>query len=102
VLITEALALSEPAQRTLETVYEHGAEGQLAAYDTRILAYFTAAAAEGDPRARVALARIYARGLGVSPDLERAVDLLKATPHEDARRLLRELSPAGIPGSSRP
>jgi TPR repeat protein len=92
VLICEALALSEPAQRLLETVYEQGVAGQLAAYDPRILAYFKTAAAEGAPRARVSLARIYARGLGVPPDLERAVALLKATPHEDARRLLQELS----------
>ena len=102
VLIREALALSEPAQRLLETVYERGVEGQLAAYDPRILAYFKTAAAEGEPRARIALARIYARGIGVPADLERAIALLKATPHEDARRLLQELSSTNAPVSTRP
>ncbi len=96
VLVREALALSEPAQRQLETLYEQG-EGPVAAYDPRILAYFRMAAADGEPRARIALARVYARGLGVPQDVGRAVALLRATPHEDAQRLLQELSPASSP-----
>jgi TPR repeat protein len=102
VLIREACALSEPAQRQLATLYEQGVEGRLPAHDPRILAYFTAAAAEGDPRARIELARIYAGGLGVAPDLERALALLRATPHEDAQSLLRELSAGLGPASIRP
>ncbi|MGH7311752.1 MAG: tetratricopeptide repeat protein, partial [Candidatus Rokuibacteriota bacterium] len=102
VLIREALALSEPAQRQLESVYERGVEGRLPAHDTRILAYFTAAAAEGESRARIELARIYAHGLGVVRDLERALTLLRGTPHEDAQSLLRELSPGLGPASTRP
>ena len=47
VLIREAWALSQPAQRLLETLYEHGVEGQLPAHDARILAYLRSAAAEG-------------------------------------------------------
>jgi Tfp pilus assembly protein PilF len=47
VLIREAAALSEPAQRLLETLYEQGVTGQLAPHDARILAYLEAAAAEG-------------------------------------------------------
>ena len=47
VLIREAGALSEPAQRLLETLYEQGVEGQLPAHDPRILGYFNRAAAEG-------------------------------------------------------
>ncbi len=96
VLIREASALSEPAQRFLEALYEQGVEGQLAAYDERILGYFKSAAAEGQLRPRIGLARFYARGLGVDKDVARAVSLLKATPHEDAQRLLKELS-AGTP-----
>jgi tetratricopeptide (TPR) repeat protein len=46
-LIREAGALSEPAQRLLETLYEQGVEGQLPARDPRILGYFNRAAAEG-------------------------------------------------------
>jgi TPR repeat protein len=96
VLIREALALSEPAQRQLETLYEEG-EGVVAAYDPRILAYFRTAAADGEPRPRLALARAYARGLGVPRDVGRAVSLLRATPHEEAQRLLQELSSPSPP-----
>jgi len=47
VLIREAAALSEPAARQLETLYEQGVNGQLAARDARILDYLQTAAAEG-------------------------------------------------------
>ena len=47
VLIREAAALSEPAARQLETLYEQGVTGQLAARDARILDYLQTAAAEG-------------------------------------------------------
>jgi tetratricopeptide (TPR) repeat protein len=47
VLIREASALSQPALRLLETLYEQGVDGQLTAHDVRILAYLRAAAAEG-------------------------------------------------------
>ena len=52
VLIREASALSEPAQRMLETLYDQGVEGQLPAHDARILAYFKSAAAQGLARPR--------------------------------------------------
>jgi TPR repeat protein len=93
VLLREAAALDEAAQQQLETLYEHGVPGALAAHDPRILAWFQTAAAEGLTRPRIALARVYGRGLGVPQDVPRAVALLRATPHEDARRLLRELTP---------
>jgi TPR repeat protein len=92
-LIREAATLDESAQRRLEALYEHGVPGVLAAYDPRILAWFRTAAAEGLPRPRIALARVYGHGLGVPRDVPRAVALLRATPHEDARRLLEELTP---------
>jgi Tfp pilus assembly protein PilF len=47
ILIREASALSQPAQRLLETLYEQGVDGQLPAHDARILAYLKDAAAEG-------------------------------------------------------
>jgi TPR repeat protein len=93
VLIREAAALDETAQQHLETLYEHGLAGALPPYDTRILAWFQTAAGEGLTRPRIALARVYGRGLGVPKDVPRAVALLRATPHEDARRLLEELAP---------
>jgi tetratricopeptide (TPR) repeat protein len=46
-LIREASALSLPAQRLLETLYEQGVDGRLPAHDARILAYLESAAAEG-------------------------------------------------------
>lgn len=102
VLLREAAALSEPAQRELQALYERGIAGRLAPYDPRILSYFTAASAEGDPRARLTLARIYAEGLGVARDVERALALLRETPHEDAQSLLRELTVGPGPASTRP
>jgi tetratricopeptide (TPR) repeat protein len=47
VLIREAAALSQPALRLLETLYEQGLDGQVPAHDPRILAYLRGAAAEG-------------------------------------------------------
>jgi TPR repeat protein len=94
VLISEARAFSEPAQSLLEDLYYRGAAGQVPAQDGRILDYFRSAADEGQVRARIALAKIYASGLGVPKDTARAINLLKATPHEDAQRLLQEISAA--------
>jgi len=53
-------------------------------------------------RARIVLARLYAGGLGVPKDTARAIALLKSTPHEDAQRLLQEISAAtdAVPPSS--
>ena len=92
VLIREASALSERAQTLLENLYVQGIDSQLIAYDGRILAFFIVSAVEGLPYPRVALARIYARGLGVPQDLNRARGLLKGNHHKDAKRLLREIS----------
>jgi TPR repeat protein len=98
-LISEALAFSEPAQALLEELYYHGAQPQIAPYDARILAYFRTAADEGQVRARITLAKVYAAGLGVPKDTARAISLLKSTPHEDAQRLLQEISiaPEAVP-----
>jgi TPR repeat protein len=93
VLIREAAALDEAAQQQLEIIYEQGLSGALPPYDSRILAWFQTAATEGLTRPRIALAKVYGRGLGVPRDVPRAVALLRATPHEDARRLLQELVP---------
>ena len=101
VLISEALAFGEPAQAILEELYYHGSPGQIAPYDPRILGYFKTAADEGQVRARITLAKLYAAGLGVPKDTARAINLLKSTPHEDAQRLLQEISiaPEAVPPS---
>jgi Tfp pilus assembly protein PilF len=49
VLLREARALSEPAERLLETLYERGVEGKWPPHDARILSFFQSAAAEGRP-----------------------------------------------------
>ncbi len=77
VLIREAYVLHEPSQSLLEKLYEEGIEGQVSPYDVRILNYFQTTAAAGLPRSRLMLARIYAKGLGVSPDGTKAKALLK-------------------------
>jgi TPR repeat protein len=100
VLISEAFAFSEPAQALLEEIYYHGSPSQLPPYDARILDYFRTAADEGQVRARIALAKLYATGLGVPKDTARAISLLKSTPHEDAQRLLQEIS--AVPGAVPP
>jgi TPR repeat protein len=104
VLIREASALSEPAQGALEEIYLRGVDGQVPVHDGRILDHFKTAADEGQPRARIALARCYATGLGVPKDMARAIGLLKGTPHEDAQRLLQELQAASeaAPAPARP
>jgi TPR repeat protein len=91
-LLREAAVLSEPAQKALERLYMDGVEGQLAPYDERILRYFIDSAAEGLPEARLVLARIYANGLGVSKDRNKALALLKGHPQEEGRRLFADLS----------
>jgi tetratricopeptide (TPR) repeat protein len=52
VLIREADALSEPAQRMLETIYVQGVDGHVPAHDATIAAYLESAAAEGRSRPR--------------------------------------------------
>jgi len=103
-LIREASSFSEPAQALLVSLYSHGLRGQQPAHDEKILEYLTIAADEGQVGPRIALARFYAAGLGVPKDLARAIALLKATPHEDAQRLLQELSATGeaVPVPTRP
>ncbi len=92
VLIREASALGEQALLRLERLYEEGRPDTLPPFDSRILRYFQAAAAEGEPGPRRALARIYARGLGVPRDTKKAAALLKGDSHEAARQLLQELA----------
>ena len=92
VLIREAYGLGEPAQTQLQALYEEGIEGQWPAYDPRILSYFKTTAAEGLPRPRIMLARIYVKGWGVAQDLNKAVSLLKGNQEDEAQRLLKEIA----------
>jgi tetratricopeptide (TPR) repeat protein len=92
VLIREGYALSEPAQRQLQALYEEGVKGQMPPYDPRIFSYFKAMAAEGLSGARVMLARIYAKGWGIPQDLDKAASLLRGSEDVEALRLLQEIS----------
>jgi hypothetical protein len=67
VLISEALAFSEPAQALLEDLYHRGAPGQILPHDARILSYFKTAAAEGQARAQRVLQEISAATEAVPP-----------------------------------
>ena len=92
VLLHEAAALSEQAQAQLESLYADGVESQLPPHNGRILEYFQAAAGEGLPYPRLILARIYAKGLGVPADANKALRLLRGNPREDAQALMKELA----------
>ena len=90
-LLAEAYALSEAAQAELARLYENGSDSEPAPYDSRILLCFETTAAEGFPPAQKALARIYAKGLGVSVNRAKALGLLKHLPKQDMRALIDEL-----------
>ncbi|MEP6888505.1 MAG: tetratricopeptide repeat protein [Nitrospirales bacterium] len=92
VLLQEAMALSEPAQAVLETLYQRGVEGELAPYDERIRTFFKMTAEEGVPRPRLVMARVYAHGLGVQQDVKKAKALLKGESSDEAKALLRDIS----------
>ena len=92
VLLQEGMALSEPAQAVLETLYERGLEGKLAPYDERIRMFFKMTAEEGVPRSRLMMARVYAHGLGVQQDVKKAKALLKGESSDEAKALMREMT----------
>jgi TPR repeat protein len=91
-LLTEALALSEPAHERLASLYETGLDQRLAQYDPRILACLQATAADGFIPSKKSLARIYGKGLGLPPDLQKAKALLKGVPKPDAKALLDDIA----------
>lgn len=90
-LLTEAYALSEPAQEKLARLYEDGSETGPSPYDHRILSCMETTASEGFPPAQKALARIYAKGLGVPVNRDKAIGLIKGLPKQDMQVLLDEL-----------
>jgi len=90
-LLAEAYALSEPAQAELARRYEDRSETGLAPYDHRILSCLETTASEGFPPAQKAMARIYAKGLGVPVNRAKAINVLKGVSKQDAQILLDEL-----------
>lgn len=93
VLLREAYALNEISHATLVQLYEQGLDGQLPPHGQWILSYLESTAADGAIPSRMALARIYAKGLGLAPDLARAKSYLKGLPREEVKRLLEDVAP---------
>jgi TPR repeat protein len=91
-LFAEAFALGETANDELARLYETGLDTRLAQFDKRILTCFTTTAADGFIPSKKALARIYGKGLGVTPDVQKAKAMLKALSKQDTKAILEEIS----------
>jgi TPR repeat protein len=92
VLFAETLALGETAHDELARLYETGLDTRLAQFDKRILACFTTTAADGFIPSKKALARIYGKGLGVTPDAQKAKAMLKGLSKQEMREVLDEIA----------
>ena len=92
VLFAEAFALSETAHDELARLYETGLDTRLAQFDKRILTCLATTAADGFIPSKKALARIYGKGLGVTPDLQKAKTMLKGLSKQEAKAVLDEIA----------
>lgn len=90
-LLKEGYALSEGAQVELEKLYDTGWGLHLPPFDKKILACFETTAAEGFPPAKKSLARIYAKGIGIRPDPQKAKAILKGLSKQETKTLLDTL-----------
>ena len=90
VLLREAYALNEIAHAALVQLYEQGLDGQLPPHGQWVMSYLESTAADGFVPSRLALARIYAKGLGLAPDVVKAKSYLKGLPRDDVKRILDE------------
>ena len=91
-LFAEAFALGENAHDELTRLYETGLNSHLAQFDTRILSCFTTTAADGFIPAKKALAHIYGKGLGVTPDMKKAKAMLKGLSRQEIKAALNEIA----------
>lgn len=91
VLLKECAALSEEAHTELAALYETGSLPSLKPFDKRILACFESTAADGFVSAKKLLARIYAKGLGLDPDILKAKATLRDLPKQEVQSLIDEL-----------
>jgi tetratricopeptide (TPR) repeat protein len=92
VLLREAYALNETSHAALVQLYEQGLDGQLPPHGQWIMSYLESTAADGAVHSRTALARIYAKGLGLAPDLARAKGYLKGLPRDEVKQILDEVA----------
>jgi TPR repeat protein len=90
-LLKECYGLSVRAQVELEKLYEIGWDQHPPPFDKTILACFETTAAEGFLPAKKSLARIYAKGLGMPPDTQKAKVMLKGLPKQETKALLDTL-----------
>jgi tetratricopeptide (TPR) repeat protein len=90
VLIKECAALGEVAHTELATLYEAGFVPSLKPFDKRVLACFESTAADGFVPAKKILARIYAKGIGLTIDTSKAKAILKDLPKQETEPLLDE------------
>lgn len=91
-LFAEAFALGETAGDELARLYETGLDSHLAQFDKRILTCLTTTAADGFIPSKKALARIYGKGLGVTPDVQKAKAILKGLSKQETRIILDEIA----------
>ena len=91
-LFAEAFALGETAHDELARLYETGLDTSLAQFDRRILACFGTTAADGFIPSKKALARIYGKGLGVTPDMQKAKAMLKGLSKQEIKSVLDEIA----------
>ena len=87
-----SFALSETAHDELALLYETGLDSHLAQFDTRILTCFATTAADGYIPSKKALARIYGKGLGVTPDLQKAKAMLKGMSKQEIKSIMNEIT----------
>jgi len=91
-LFAEAFALGETAHDELARLYETGLDTRLAQFDRRILACFATTAADGFIPSKKALARIYGKGLGITPDLQKAKAMLKGLSKQEMKEVMDEIA----------
>jgi TPR repeat protein len=91
-LFAEAFALGETAHDELARLYETGLDTHLAQFDKRILTCFTTTAADGFIPSKKALARIYGKGLGVTPDVQKAKAMLKGLSKQETKTVLEDIA----------
>ena len=91
-LFAEAFALGETAHDELARLYETGLDPSVVQFDKRVLTCFETTAADGFIPAKKALARIYGKGLGVTPDLQKAKAMLKGLSKQETNAILDEIA----------
>jgi len=78
-LIIESYYLSMPAQIFLWQIYSWGLKDKIAKYDPRALKFYQELAEEGHPRIKYNLATIYAEGLGIEKNIDKAIELITSS-----------------------